>query len=203
MLDKIDISYNIYGSGELATQPLPQNALVWIVNDQSQTFYNIYADNQERFNQFVEDGGMLVFGACDSGFGGGSIDGAGIELPGGVSSLLDYDNNNYNVNPNHPLMYSVPTEIYGTNASHNYLANLPNNAVILAENSQDEPTFVEYSYGNGIVIATGQTLEYAWANNQDSKQIYANIFYYAFNLQFEAVSLDMQNLQTDSKSSKH
>ncbi len=198
MLGETGIPYNIYGSGDLATQPLPLSAAIWIVNDQSQLFYDRYADSQTRFDQFVADGGILVFGACDRGWGGGSLETAGAKLPGDVSSIFSTDGTNYNVNPIHPLMTNVDAVLLGNYASHNYFQDLPADATILAENSAQQPTLVEYNYGNGRVIATGQALEAAWRYGWNTKQIYANLFYYTFDLPFE-VHIAALALQVDEE----
>lgn len=181
MLDLLEADYSIHSSDEMATLPLPIDKTVWIINDQYQSFYDAYAASQERFDNFVVQGGTLLFEACDQGWNGGSIKGAGATLPGDVINELRYDNNNYNVNPTHPMMTAVPMELYGTYASHNYFVNLPEISTILCEDNQGNPTLVEYKYGQGRVIATGQPLEFNWNNAQNLRQIYANMIFYTFN----------------------
>ncbi|MFA6707299.1 MAG: carboxypeptidase-like regulatory domain-containing protein [Sphaerochaetaceae bacterium] len=193
MLEILDIDYSIHPSTDMATLPLPIDKTVWIINDQIQSFYNNYAASQTRFDDFVEDGGTLLFEACDMGWNEGSLQNAGATLPGGVVSNLAYDNYNTNVNPTHPMMELVETQVdglYGTYASHNYFTNLPANATILCTDQNDRVTLVEYKVGQGRVVATGQPLEYHWGFGENPRQIYPNMIFYTFDLPFEDVFTD-------------
>lgn len=190
MLEILDVEYSIHSSAEMATLPLPINKTVWIINDQPQSFYDAYAASQARFDEFVEDGGTLLFEACDEGWNYGSLSDAGATLPGGVVSELIYDYNNTNVNPTHPMMENVDVSLSGTYASHNYFTGLPANATILCEDTAGGATLVEYKVGLGRVVATGQPLEYHWANTQNPRQIYPNMIFYTFDLPFEDVFTD-------------
>lgn len=190
MLAILNVDYSIHASNEMATLPLPIDNTVWIINDQPQSFYNAYAASQSRFDDFVEDGGTLLFEACDMGWNGGSLEGAGATLPGNVVSELAYYYYNTNVNPTHPMMQHVETAVnglYGNYASHNYFTNLPVNATILCEDQAGEATLVEYKVGHGRVVATGQPLEYHWRYEQNPRQIYPNMIFYTFDLPFEDV----------------
>ncbi len=182
MLGMLEVNYSLHSSSGMATLSLPIDSTVWIINDQPQEFYNSYADNQQRFIDFVQQGGTLLFEACDQGWEEGSLKEAGGKLPGGVENALSNDYYNSNVNPTHPMMTHVPAELFGNYASHNYFVNLPVNATILCTDSQDNPTLVEYKYGQGRVIATGQPLEYHWQYGYNPRQIYANMIFYTFNL---------------------
>lgn len=182
MLKILDVNYSIHTSAEMATLLLPVNKTVWIINDQPQSFYDAYAASQTRFNDFVQLGGTLLFEACDQGWNGGSIVGAGATLPGGVINSLEFYYNNTNVNPTHPMMEYVPIELNGSYASHNFFENLPANATILTEDEAGGATLVEYKFGQGRVIATGQPLEFHWANSQNPRQIYPNMIFYTFYL---------------------
>lgn len=189
MLNMTEAEYSIHGSDEMATLPLPIDKTVWIINDQHQSFYDAYAVSQARFDTFVSSGGTLLFEACDEGWNGGSIVGAGATLPGGVVNALKYDNYNYNVNPTHPMMTGVPypDEMSGNRASHNYFTGLPEISTILCTDSSQNPTLVEYKYGQGRVVATGQPLEAAWSWSMDTKPIYPNMILYTFNKEIPEV----------------
>jgi hypothetical protein len=180
MLNGLGVSYNIYASESMSSIPLPLNKTVWIINDQPQGYYDAYKANQSRFDEFVQQGGTLLFEACDMGWKRGSINRAGATLPGGVVNQLNYDNYNTNVNPSHPMMAGVPVDLVGDYASHNYFTNLPAVSTILCRDSSGNPTLVEYKYGQGRVVATGQPLEDCWWNN-NLRQIYPNMIYYTFN----------------------
>lgn len=97
--------YSIIPSSEMANIILrPGTDLVLITNDQNQTFYNNLAGSMDRFLRFLENGGTVLWGACDEGWAGGSMQAAGITLPGGVVSSWYYDPTNYVVLPDAPLM---------------------------------------------------------------------------------------------------
>lgn len=187
MLGILDVDYTIHLSSEMATLPLPIDKTVWIINDQPQSFYDAYAVSQARFDAFVEAGGTLLFEACDEGWNGGSLLDAGATMPGNVENRLSYDYSNTNVNPTHPMMENVEISLSGSYASHNYFTNLPTSATILCEDTNGEPTLVEYKVGLGRVVATGQPLEFHWAYSENPRQIYPNMIFYTFDLPFEDV----------------
>jgi hypothetical protein len=65
--------------------------------------------------------------------------------------------------PKHPIVISRRGKpIHANFASHGYLRNIPNTALVLATESsagqadEDKPTFVEYASGKGRVIAACQ-----------------------------------------------
>ncbi|MEN6350268.1 MAG: cadherin-like beta sandwich domain-containing protein [Syntrophomonas sp.] len=181
MLQESGDHYTIYPSSEMSTLDLPVNKTVWVINDQPQGFYDSYKTNQERFDDFVNRGGTLLFEACDSGWNGGSLSAAGATLPGGVVNAPCYDRSNTNINPTHPMMSGVPINLTGDYASHNYFNNLPDIATVLCVDTQNHPTLVEYKFGQGRVVATGQTLEISYRLNWNLRQIYPNMIAYTFN----------------------
>lgn len=156
--------YEILGSTDFDTVTLRVGTdLVIIVNDQDQDFYNRYAQNMQKFNNFVQAGGVIFWEACDRGWHGGSILEAGITFPGGVSvdSTYTYDNYNILYNSTYELTQGLPDTLYGTFASHETFTNLPQTAQIFTLNLQEnKPTLVLYNYGLGWLMVTGQPLEY-------------------------------------------
>jgi len=158
--------YEILGSAAFDTVTLtPGRDLVIIANDQPQSFYNAYAANQQKFNDFVLAGGIMFWEACDHGWNSGSILDAGITFPGGVTvdPVYVYDYYNYLANPDYELLQGLPDTLYGTYASHETFSNLPEGAQIFTYGVQTQkPTLVLYSYGLGWVLVTGQPLEYCY-----------------------------------------
>ncbi len=156
--------YEIIPSTAFDTVTLrPGTDMIIIQNDQAQDFYERYAANMSKFNEFVQRGGVIFWEACDRGWHDGSILDAGITLPGGVSvdSTYIYDNYNLLYNPDYELVSGLPDTLYGTFASHETFINLPENAQIFTLNMEErKPTLVLYNYGLGWVMVTGQPLEY-------------------------------------------
>lgn len=141
----------------------------WVIiieGDQTDEFYQTYQANAYKFDNFVAAGGTLFWIACDNGHNEGDFTG---ELPGGVTWRDYYDYYNDIVNPTHPLLEGFPTDrplqgIYASHGGFNNLdeASIDNLVVFIREHSTAEkyPTYIEYRYGKGRVIATTTPLEY-------------------------------------------
>jgi hypothetical protein len=158
-------TYEIIGSNNMAVAALvPGDDLVIICNDQPQSFYDNYAASQIRFNSFVYSGGSLFWEACDQGWNYGSMQDAGIILPGSVGTIFDYDWYNYVVDPNLPLVAGLPEAMDHNYASHESFTNLPDGTTIYCRDESMNPTLVEYGLGGGWVILSGQPLEHQYEN---------------------------------------
>lgn len=161
-------SYNIINTSALASFDLSQYGVVFIANDQSTAMYDRLAANSEKLESYVRAGGNLVYGACDEGWGGnGSLTHT---LPGGVVTSNYYSVHNYIVNELHPIVTGVNTDnrslkdelLKGNYCSHTYFdrQTLPAGTDIILRDANGNPTLVEYSLGDGTVIASGLTWEY-------------------------------------------
>jgi hypothetical protein len=100
---------------------------------------------------------------CDQGWAAGSISTAGILLPGNVTTSFHYDEWNYVVSPELPLMSGIPATLYHQYASHESLGNLPVGATVYCVDSAYRPTVVEFPLGDGWVVITGQPWEHQFA----------------------------------------
>lgn len=141
-----------------------------VPGDQNGTFNANLSNYMYKIDEWVRNGGTLIFSATTQGWHS-----AGLEwkyIPGGIGYTSSYfDEYNYNIKPEHPIMKDVPLQIYGTYASHGYFYNLPPNAEILAVDSANRPTLVVYPYGKGLVVASATTMEYAYTHNQGYKNL--------------------------------
>lgn len=159
-------TYEILYSTDMATAELiPGEDLVIICNDQYQSFYDNYAASQIRFNNFVYMGGSLLWEACDEGWHYGSMETAGIILPGDVHPYVDFDYYNYVTDPNLPLVSGLPGTLDHNYASHESFYNLPDGTTVYTVDDSDNPTLIEYSLGGGWVIISGQPLEHQYDND--------------------------------------
>ncbi|HPP16508.1 MAG TPA: carboxypeptidase regulatory-like domain-containing protein [Dictyoglomaceae bacterium] len=139
--------------------------LIIIEGDQPQDFYDTYTANQNVFDTFVYNGGTIFWVASDWGWAEGDFTST---LPGGVTWGDYYDYYNDILNFEHPITKNFPAQLYGNYASHggfdNLDAGLPitNIMIYLRETSSDEkfPTYIEYRYGAGRVLATTIPLEW-------------------------------------------
>lgn len=140
---------------------------------------------------FAELGGVVLFGACDGGWANGNITS---ELPGGVAKYRAYEPKNYIVNKDHPVITGELSDnialtddlLFGNYCSHVYFdeETLPENAnIILRDTSKNAPTLVEFPYGRGHIILSGQTWEHNYVHaNAFSKQSLDDLFLYAISI---------------------
>ena len=153
----------------------PGEDLVIVQNDQPQSFYNDYAATQVRVQRFVELGGTIFWEACDRGWQGGSIESAGIVLPGNVT-LSPYETwYNYVELPGTPLTEGLPEFLYGQYASHEAIHSLPDGAVVYITNDAGDATLAEYGVGDGWVLLSTQPLEWNFYNNWSSGQVMPHV----------------------------
>jgi hypothetical protein len=197
VLTSLGYSYDIVDMSNLGTVNLFSYPVILIVNDQNQAFYDEYANQVSDFETYVESGGVLVFFAAGAGWAGGQLN---APLPGGVSWEFGYDPTNHIVDDGHPIVTGLlsggndewggpltDADLVGNYCSHGYFTNLPADAhVILANDLWGEPTLVEYSLGNGKVIASTLTWEAYWAwypglGGSFAKKALDDVFLYAFS----------------------
>ena len=179
-------SYNIINTSSLGSIDLTQYGVVMIANDQSSSMYTALATHAEKLENYVMAGGNLIYGACDAGWGGGSISHA---LPGGVTTSNYYSVYNYIVNDLHPIVTGVYTDnrslrdelLKGNYCSHTYfdLDTLPEGTDIILRDANGNPTLIEYTLGSGTVIATGLTWEYFYV--RDHYDMVTNYSKYAYD----------------------
>ena len=156
-LTELGMKFDVKLSAEMGSVDPAAYAFVVIPGAQWQDdYYFQYAENAGRFDQYVTNGGTLVL----------ELNGAerdGITLPGGVKMVKQGSRDNSLNLPDHPILGPLGGKpIHANFASHGYLEGVPTNALILAtemvdgQPAMDRPTFVEYPFGAGRVIAACQ-----------------------------------------------
>ncbi len=188
--------YNIITTKDLETVDLTKYAVVFIANDQTTSMYNRLEKFKEKLANYANIGGILVYGVCDNGWGGcGEFTSS---LPGGVTTNNYYSVHNYILNDNHPIVSGVYTDnkeltnelLKGNYCSHTYFnsSSLVDNTNIILMDGNANPTLIEYTYGEGTVIATGLTWEYFYIRNHYnmstnySKYAYDDLLTYAIKI---------------------
>ncbi len=160
VLDELGIWFVVKPSSEMATTNLAKYDFVIIPGAQWKTGYYLeFAGNQSVFENYVKNGGTLIV----------EMNGAereGMILPGGVAIKKNPAFNNLITFTDHPIFAPLKGKpmISAHYASHGYLTSVPSGSFVLAvELTQNQttpdmskPTFVEYSYGAGRVIAGAQ-----------------------------------------------
>ncbi|SHH20088.1 hypothetical protein [Thermosipho atlanticus] len=136
--------------------------LLIIEGDQPQDFYDIYTAHKSTFDNFINNGGIMLWVAADNGWAYGDFTST---LPGSVTWRDSYESTNDVATFNHPITINFPSQMVGNFASHGGFQitnnNLINNVVIyMQETTGLLPTFIEYRYGYGRVIATTVPLEW-------------------------------------------
>ena len=188
VLSALGYAYDIVDMSNISQVDLFRYPVILIVNDQVQAFYDQYAAQVAAFENYVENGGTLVFFASSDGWAEGTLQ---ANLPGGVSITTPwYEYNNFISNANHPIVSGqlsegvslVDSDLYSTYCSHGYFSNLPDNADVVLRESHGYPTLIDYKLGSGRVIASTLTWEHNW------KYYYAfaqksldDVFLYAFS----------------------
>ena len=180
LLESYDVSFDLAHSTRMETLNLNQYEVIFMANAQPDEFYSRFEANNGRFQQYLETGGVLWFGAVARYFS--SL--TGVTLP---QNVVIYSTSMTTLNtvtaPDHPVMAGVPNP-FGEMASRSYFFDLPENAQILAAQPGTHlPTLIEYPVGLGRVLASGQPLEYAYEYGEmDTAMILENSLAYLLNL---------------------
>jgi len=220
VLDSLGYSYDIADMSEIPNIDLASYQVILIVNDQTQSFYDFYKENYNLFEQYVKNGGTLVFFACDHGWARGDLT---APLPGGVLTENQYELNNYIEDKSHPIVTGELTdnqpisneELKSNYCSHGYFSNieeLVNNGtitnlkVIFKGSDSNMPTFIEYQLGKGHVIASMNTWEFSYDRHDQSNigdwayKALDDVFKYAFTLagSYTKSNISISNVYIDN-----
>ena len=180
-----EYQYEILSSSSMASNIMrPGWDFVVISNDQPQTFYNNLSASIGRFDLFLNNGGAMLWEACDQGWNLGSMANAGVVIPGGVIYSFLFDNNNLVAYPESVLMSGLPPTLTGYYSSHEFFTNLPPGAVVYITNTSGGATLLEYHHGSGSIMLSGNPLE--WGYDRISQYsmglLYPRVFAYVRNL---------------------
>jgi hypothetical protein len=178
VLDAHVIPYDIVGSDGMDAVDFSAYQAVIVSNDQPQAFYDAYAANLSRLEEFAIRGGFVWVGAASAGANGGSFNGS--PLPGGALIFEEiFEDTNDVLEPDHPAVAGVPNPFSGNFASHSTFGDLPDDSsVVTAGTGSTEPTMVEYRLGAGVVLGTAQPMEFAFEFGEDSALILENLVPY-------------------------
>jgi hypothetical protein len=173
-------------SDQLASTDLSHFSEIIIASTQNQAFYdNLFPGGSidPNLSGWVQRGGVLSANMADCAAGGswsnpscGSDSSSSFTFIGGVTHVVSFSNDNDVSIPSHPI---ITGQFGGTDggqigdnsclqdldcwqyASHDYLTNLPaGTTIILAESNG--PVFIEYRYGDGLVIVTTTSIEWRY-----------------------------------------
>jgi hypothetical protein len=158
VLTELAFKYDVKPSAEMENTDLAPYGFVIIPGSQQRGgYYDDYIASSARFDSYVKSGGTLVLelnGAEDTG----------IVIPGGVTMATHGALDNLIIVADHPVLAPLAgkKQIHANYASHGYLEGVPKEAIMLMTETAgeqpalDRPTFVEYRYGKGRVLAACQ-----------------------------------------------
>lgn len=166
-LNDTGITHDVVNSANLANTALNQYKFVMYASDQPTTYYANIAASIGKIESYVNGGGLLLAHSCDYGWNGGVWSGYKI-LPGSVAIT-------HAISPSQDVRINDTTHcvVQGLNDSyfqnwnystHGYFTNLLQNTKIVLSSYGDPtlPTYIEYSFGSGLVRATMQTAEWGY-----------------------------------------
>lgn len=177
ILNNLAIPYDLIPSSQIPTWDFSPYKMIIIPSGQGGDYYYAFNNNVAKFEEFIDDGGIMLMSVCTFG--------DSIQLPFGGSNPFNFQDFNYIVDPSHPIFTGVPNPYSGNSASHNSLAGLlAEDRVLVTMGSLPggDPVMIERQAGNGLLVAGGQTFEWGWGNGQAAGLILENmIAYYYFN----------------------
>jgi len=155
----------VFDSTKFGSVVLSKFLKVVIAADQDQSFYLDLDAYRWWFDDYVSNGGILEIHAADGGFNGGFAPG---HLPCGLLWKRRASDNVLIVNNTHPIMtmpYVITEEeLDGWDIScHGYFQKYPAYSQIIAvDEHYGGVVQLVFTYGSGLVIASGMTLEYGY-----------------------------------------
>jgi thermitase len=159
------IAYAVFSSSDFGLVDLSSFSKVVIASDQDQIFYNAMDAYRWWFEDYVSSGGVLEIHAADWGWHGGLWVGT---LPGGLGWAHYASNYVTIVDPTHPVVTTpnpiTDAELDGWSASvHGYFSTYPAYShIVITEDSTGYPAYLKFDYGSGFIVASSQTLEWAY-----------------------------------------
>jgi subtilisin family serine protease len=163
-LDMHDVPYVTLSSEDFGLVNLSQYIKVIIASDQDQTFYSAMNASRWWFEDYVRNGGVLEIHAADLGWHGGQWIGV---LPGGLRWEELEANYVTILNRTHPVV-NTPNLIRENDlnwwswSAHGYFSGYPANSCVVIAEDYGRPVYLEFRYGIGLIVASGQTLEWAY-----------------------------------------
>ncbi len=177
-MDAVGIPFDYYTSSDFGTVVLGDYKKIVIASAQPYSFYQAIVNNKGRLQTWILNGGVFEMHMAAYS----SEDWSGLFMPTEFTSEMDFVDDVAIVDPNHDIV-NVPNPITGGEldgwnyASHGYVRNISSpHDVLIAEEASGEPVGVEIFFGYGTVIATMQTLE--WAYDRGYSSILENFIAY-------------------------
>ncbi|MCK4443378.1 MAG: hypothetical protein KAW09_02465, partial [Thermoplasmata archaeon] len=177
-MDAVGIPYDYYTSADFGTVVLGDYKKIVVASAQPYSFYQAIVSNKARLEMWILNGGVFEMHMATYS----SDDWAGLFMPTEFTSEMDFVDDVAIVDPHHDII-NVPNPIAGGEldgwnyASHGYVRSTASpHDILIAEEGSGEPVGVEIFFGYGTVLATMQTLE--WAYDRGYSSILENFIAY-------------------------
>ncbi|MFW9831415.1 MAG: hypothetical protein ACFFD8_06540 [Candidatus Thorarchaeota archaeon] len=159
ILNNLGITFDIIPSADFGTTDLSSYQKVIVASSQPSGFYTDITGNRTWLEAYVNNGGILEIHAASMG---------DWILPFGAGFNYNTTDRIDIINPFHPTLYHPypirePELEMWYYSTHGYF-NDTMGAIHLLEDGL-EAVFFENASGDGFIIATGQTVEWAWDHN--------------------------------------
>jgi murein DD-endopeptidase MepM/ murein hydrolase activator NlpD len=186
VFSELGVNYDLLHSWDLSTIDLNMYRFIVYPSDQPTSFYQNIQTNISKIESFVSVGGLLIAHVTDAGWNLGDWRGLHI-LPGNVGHSTGWDDQGlFNqdleiADPSNAIIKGTPAgtvDIFALDpnyfdgwgySTHGYLHNLPvdSNEVIRIQSGTGagKPTYIDYDFGGGKVLATMQTVEWGYGTN--------------------------------------
>jgi len=180
-LDQYGVPYAIFSSDDFTRINITKFSKVIIASDQDQRFY----DGMQRvgtawLQNYAFEGGVLEIHAADYGWNGGRWAGP---LPGGLQWNQYFSDYVTIVDLTH-LVVNIPNPITDTEldewrwSTHGYFTRYPQNShIVIKEDTLGFPAYLEFEWGDGVIIASSQTLEWGYMRAQRSLILENSLLY--------------------------
>ena len=163
------IPFKVFSSSQIGNVDLGIYTKVIVSSVQPNSLYQHIAANRTWWENWIGDGGVFQLNGAEYS----SDDWSGLVMPGGFTGEHTNSDTVHITSSWHPLVNNPHTLTDSSlqswnNSTHGSLLNLPSDYFpVVWNDSNDKPATVIFRLGDGGVIATKQTLEWAWgiANN--------------------------------------
>ena len=155
-----EVDYVLATSTQMPTLDLSDFTFIIIAGNQNSTFNQNILNNMDLLEDYVNGGGWLYFHF------GTNTHTPHLALWDGTTYTPDtpYENNNF-MGPDgngHPILAGIDEPYYGTSANHGSFNVYPDESLIIIVDSSNNPTTIEFDYGQGKVVASTTPLEHAY-----------------------------------------
>ncbi|UCE67273.1 MAG: hypothetical protein JSU85_04470 [Candidatus Zixiibacteriota bacterium] len=195
--------FSVYSSSDLPSIEFAPGADIMIIsNDQPQGFYNNLSSNLNIITEFAGSGGTILWETCDLAWNYGSYAIAGIDsFPGGITHRTSYDATNTISDPDLYLVDGLSDTLTGAYASNKHFWEVPDSAIVYMKDSDSNPTLIGLKYGSGIILYSGQPLEYNFdrRNEYNIGFLLPRIIGFLLGIQWQEPSLRSPGRVTQSR----